>query len=421
METAVDRRPALLAAATTLVVGAVLAGAVPGLASADDRPPAGRPAGAGHGRESGKDRQESGRGAAPGQQKKPYEVGLVGDMPYGAYGRALYPNVISDLNAHDLAFSIFDGDTKNGSEACFADAHPTTPPPAGTVGTPENAVATAPYTDIAHFAQGQDVYKYALDLFAQFDEPVVYLPGDNEWTDCDRTTLAAPYTADKSDSSDRLAYLRRLSFPTDQSLGQTTLTLTRQSAAYPENVRWAKGPVTFVGLNVTGSDNNYVAAAKDGPQEEGRAEYAARNAANLQWIKDSFAAAKQAGSRGVVLAMQADMWDPSAVQTHFQDTKDELVRQVTAFGGPVVLVNGDSHSFEVDKPLKDFATTNAAGAAGGNVIENFTRVTTFGEYQYHWVSMTVDPSDPELFTFHQHIVAADVPAYVTTSPTVTTG
>ena len=144
------------------------------------------------------------------------------------------------MNGHDLAFNIFDGDTKNGSEACFADAHPPTPPPAGTTGTQENAVATAPYTGISTFAQGQDVYQYALDLFAQFNTPMEYVPGDNEWTDCDRTTLAAPYTANTSDSVDRLSYLRTLSYPTDQSLGQSTLTLTRQSAAYPENVRWQR-------------------------------------------------------------------------------------------------------------------------------------------------------------------------------------
>ena len=337
--------------------------------------------------------------------EKAYEIGLVGDMPYADYGRRLYPNVLADLNRHELAFSIFDGDTKNGSESCFADAHPAT-----ATATPEGAVSTAPYTGLTGFAQGQDVYAYALDLFAQFVRPVVYLPGDNEWTDCDRSSLT-----NRSDSVDRLDYLRRLSFPTDQSLGQHTMTLVRQSAAYPENVRWRKGPVTYVGLNVTGSDNNFIDATntkKDGPIAQAQAEYTARNAANLQWLKDSFAAAKASGSKGVLLSIQADMWDPSAVQTHFKDTKDELVRQVTAFAGPVVLVNGDSHSFEVDKPLLDAATTNAAGKAGvGNVIQNFTRVTTFGEYQYHWVSATIDPEDPELFSFHQHLVRADVPAY----------
>jgi hypothetical protein len=342
-----------------------------------------------------------------GQRDKTFEVGLLGDMPYGDYGRALYPNVVVDMNRHDLAFSIFDGDTKNGSEACYADPHPAT-----ATATPEQAVSTAPYAGRERFAQGQDVYRYALDLFETFRQPVVYLPGDNEWTDCDRSSIAA-----KADSVDRLDYLRRLSYPTDQSLGRRTMTLTRQSRQYPENVRWTKGPVTFVGLNVTGSDNNWVDAtntAKDGPAAEAQAEYTARNAANLRWLKESFAAAKAAGSQGVMIAMQADMWDPLAVQTHFQDTKDELVRQVTAFRGPVVLVNGDSHSFELDKPLTDFAATNAAGKPGGNVIESFTRVTTFGENQYHWVSATVDARDPQVFRFSQHLVPSDLPVYDTT-------
>jgi len=379
----VRRRTATaLLTATTAVACAAVTGSLPGLALAE------------------------GRSHPPGQVKKPFEIGLVGDMPYGDYGRRLYPNVLADLNSHDLAFSIFDGDTKNGSESCFADPHATT-----ATATPEGAGSSAPYAGIAGFAQGQDVYKYALDLFGQYRRPVVYVPGDNEWTDCDRSTLT-----NKSDSVDRLDYLRKLSFPTNRSLGQRTLRLVRQSPAFPENVRWTKGPVTFVGLNVTGSDNNWVDATntkKDGPVAEAQAEYTARNAANLRWIKDSFAAAKASGSKGVLLDIQADMWDPSAEQTHFQDTKDELVRQVTAFRGPVVLVNGDSHSFEVDKPLMDAATTNAAGKAGvGNVVQNFTRVTTFGEYQYHWVSATIDPADPELFSFHQHIVPADVPAYV---------
>jgi hypothetical protein len=65
----------------------------------------------------------------------------------------------------------------------------------------------------------------------------------------------------------------------------------------------------------------------------------------------------------------------------------------------------------MDKPLTDYATTNAAGLAGPNVVENFTRVTTFGEAQNHWVSVTIDPDDPNVFAFHQHLIAADIPAY----------
>jgi hypothetical protein len=54
---------------------------------------------------------------------------------------------------------------------------------------------------------------------------------------------------------------------------------------------------------------------------------------------------------------------PGATLTHYADTKRELFLQTTAFPGTVVLVNGYSHSFETDKLLTDYATTNAAGLA----------------------------------------------------------
>lgn len=247
-----------------------------------------------------------------------------------------------------------------------------------------------------------------LDNFNQQQNPVVVVPGDNEWTDCDRPSTSGGLV---SDSNDRLAYERALFYPTDQSLGRHTITTPRQSAAYPENVRFTSGPVTFVGLNIPGSDNNFADGGKNGPAAEGQAEYAARNAANLEWLRTSFAAAKAAGSKVVMIVIQADMWDPTAVQTHFADTKKELFRQSTAFDGQVYLINGDSHQFNMNKPLTDFATTNAAGLAGGNVVENFTRVTTFGESQNHWVSATIDPNADDIVTFHEHIVPANVPAY----------
>jgi hypothetical protein len=367
---------ALLAAGATLALSATITVVVPsiaGAAGADDR------GGVQH----------------SGGEGQRYEVGLFGDMPYGDYGRAHYPALIADMNRQKVAFSVFDGDSKNGSEPCYADPHPENPANP----TPDLAVA-----DAAH----PDVYKYALNLFGQFRDPVVYLPGDNDWTDCDRPSTIGGLV---SDSNDRLAYERGLFYPTNRSLGQHTITLTRQSDAYPENVRWAKGPVTYLGLNIPGSDNNFADGGKNGPAAEGQAEYAARNAANLQWLRAGFAAAKAAHSKAVMIVIQADMWDPTATLTHYADTRRELFTQTTAFDGQVVLVNGDSHSFEVDKPLTDYATTNAAGLPGANVVQNFTRVTTFGEVQNHWVSVTIDANDPDVFTFHQHIVAANVPVY----------
>ncbi len=320
-----------------------------------------------------------------------YEVGLFGDLPYGDYGRSRYPALLRDINAAPLAFSVFDGDIKSGSEPCYAR-----------------------FDGSAQAAGAQDVYLYALRHFNRLERPVVVVPGDNEWTDCDRTKIVPNF-----DANGRLAYERRVFYPTRQSLGQHTLTLTRQSNAYPENVRWTAGPVTYIGLNVPGSDNNWVDPVRDGtsqgPAAQAQAEYKARNAANLAWLDASFAAAETSRSAAVMIVIQADMWDPEAAASgslvHYEDTKAALARLSIGFRKPVVLVNGDSHSFAVTKPLTDAATVNAAGDDGPNVIENFTRVTTFGEAQNHWVSATVDPEDPNVFTFHQHLVHANLPTY----------
>jgi hypothetical protein len=301
--------------------------------------------------------------ASSSHRNDPYEIGLIGDMPYGDVGRAQFPNVIDEMNHGHLAFTAWDGDLKNGSERCD---------------------------------QGQ--YDLAAKNFASFERPLVFLPGDNEWTDCDRAS------AGSYDPNERLALVRKMFASTNQSLGNKTLELTRQSAQFPENVRWSLGRVTYIGVNVPGSDNNAPQFDATGKQTDGDlAEYTARNAANLKWLDEGFAAAKKDHSIAVMVVQQADMWSTADPTAHFADTKRELARLSIPFPGQVALVNGDSHVLQIDKPLTD---------AKGQVIENFTRVQTFGSAQNHWVSATVDPRSPEVFTFHQHIVAANVPAYV---------
>src|SRR5262245_31473727 len=71
-----------------------------------------------------------------------------------------------------------------------------------------------------------------------------------------------------------------------------------------------------------------------------------------------------------------------------------LVAGTQAFDGQVVLVHGDTHFFKVDKPLINQA----------NLLENFTRLETFGSPNIHWVKVTVDPSSRNIFTFEPMIV-----------------
>ena len=79
----------------------------------------------------------------------------------------------------------------------------------------------------------------------------------------------------------------------------------------------------------------------------------------------------------------------------------ELIeRETLDFKGPVVLVHGDSHYFRIDKPL--------VGSRTRRRIENFTRVETFGDPDAHWVRVTANPRDPDVFTFQPEIVKGNV-------------
>jgi hypothetical protein len=239
------------------------------------------------------------------------------------------------------------------------------------------------------------------------------VPGDNDWTDCHRASNGG------FDPIERLQHERALFASTDRTLGGRTLRLTRQTPDYPENWRFAFGPVTYVGLNVQGSNDNFPHRGVDGePIDRGAtieaqdaeiaredAEHTAREQANLVWLRDAFAAAKAAHARAVMVVWQADpnfnneqkLADPRSYDG-YTAILGELRAQTLAFPGQVVLVHGDSHYFKVDKPLL---------SPSGKVLANFTRVETFGSANTHWVSADVDLRDPNVFTFRPQIVPAN--------------
>jgi hypothetical protein len=321
--------------------------------------------------------------ASPGQGRGPetYTIGLFGDMPYNALGRSQYPNLLASINASNVAFSIFDGDLKAGGDGPCSDS----------------------------------LYATALAQFNTLERPLVWLPGDNDWTDC--WGRYGPSQLPYFDPIERLNHERQLFDSGDQSLGEKTLTLTRESsegrqyALYSENVRWVYGPVVYVGLDVQGSNDNYPWVGFD-PRSateiaRQQAEEVARKAANLHWLSEGFAYAKQIGAKGVLIDWQADPNfnnenDPQSLHPHdwdaFPDYVNALRSETEAFSGQVALVHGDSHYFKIDKPL--------SGPSGG-VLANFTRVETFGARNTHWVSATIDPTDPNLFVFEPQLVGAN--------------
>jgi hypothetical protein len=189
--------------------------------------------------------------------------------------------------------------------------------------------------------------------------------------------------------------------------------LEHQSAQYPENTRWTRGSVVFVGINVPGSNNNKVNAPEDCTKDSVRtqadcdadnAEYAARDAAVRQWVHESFEKARARRAAGIMIVMQAnpgfdlpetpvdERADPGA--DGYTNLLSTLVEETRAFAGQVALVHGDTHSFKIDKPLVDQA----------HLLPNLTRVETFGNPNVHWVRATVDRRSRNVFTFEPRIV-----------------
>ncbi len=313
-----------------------------------------------------------------------YAIGLWGDLPYSPVQAAVgLPNLIADMNAAKLRFSVHDGDLKQGSGSLCDD----------------------------------NLYFQALGWFESLDAPAMFTPGDNDWTDCDRTSNGG------FNSLERLDRERAIFFSTPYSMGrrkvrqevQTTPLCLGLNGAAPcvENRRWTIGRVTYATLNVQGSCNNLCDTAPNS------AEWAARNAANIAWLRDTFAQAKARGSAAVMLVSQAnpgwDQSDPTRAPLRDPKTLAEtdplpdgyqawlvaLREEVVAFRRPVAYVHGDSHYHRIDKPLLD---------AKGQRLENFTRVETFGDNagngtnDVNWIKVRVDPRSREVFSYQAMIV-----------------
>jgi hypothetical protein len=147
-----------------------------------------------------------------------------------------------------------------------------------------------------------EVVERRLKQFNAIPHPVIYTPGDNDWTDChDGQNVKG------GNPFERLTKLRETFFQSDDSLGKRKLSLMRQSQSpefskFRENVRWDFGGITFVTLHQTGSNNGL------GRTPDGDAEYEERNKANLSWLSQAFAHASAAKNRAIMIIQQANMW-----------------------------------------------------------------------------------------------------------------
>lgn len=260
--------------------------------------------------------------AQAGAQQAPpsFHFVALGDLPYGAPAQSYpaYRQLIDRINLHRPAFSIHVGDIKSGSTQC-----------------------------------SDEEFARQLEHFQRFAGAVVYTPGDNEWTDCHRTSNGG------YDPLERLASLRRVFFAGPGSLGQVPLALERQPqlmpafARYVENQRWLHQGVGFATVHIVGSNN-----ALESRSAQAAAEFFERDQANIAWIKAAFDWAQAQQARALVLAFQADVFETRSAYEDFpgwsgfkRSIEDTLLPLAAQWGKPVLVIHGDSHQFRVDQPF----------------------------------------------------------------------
>ena len=263
---------------------------------------------------------------------------IFGDLQdSSAEGRARDAVLIARINDIAPAFSVYIGDIKGGSSPC---------------------------TD----ALNQTMRA----LFDKQERPLIFTPGDNEWTDCWRGPAGG------HDPVERKSAVVSLFTAPGESIGQNTIPLVQQDGQR-ENARWRWNDVIFATIHLTGSNNNL--------QHQGNAiaEFLARDALNATWLDETVAEAKDAAALFLFVHANpqwtARWWEP----TGFDRFRTQLAEIAETYPGPIVVAHGDTHTFRVDKPFR--------------AAPRLTRVEVFGPPQRGAVIVDVDRASPEIFTF----------------------
>jgi hypothetical protein len=326
----------------------------------------------------------------------PQTIAVFGDWPYSQAlldNAHLLVNSVNDDRAVKLVMHV--GDIHSGSMPCTS-AHIAY----------DYATKTGSPIATSNPGWNQAVYYQ----FQQFERPVVYTPGDNEWADCHKSKQFSSGAPLKE-----LASVRELFFANPGvTLGQREKRVVSQAQAFDpafpadsqfvENVLWEDSKVVFATFNMPGGSNNDTdrwsgVFADDTAQAD---EVAQRSAANLRWLAATFQKARSERARAVVIALQADMWDLENGAAHLSNYTTfvkALADLSVQFGRPVLLLNGDSHNFKVETPLADPGSTLGA-IHNTQAVPNLTRIVVEGSgVGTHWLRLSIDPRSPQVFSW----------------------
>ena len=291
-------------------------------------------------------------------------IAVIGDFPYTPFQQANLPKLISQIGSDpDVGLVVHLGDIKNSASPC-----------------------------------GDEQFRRIKSKFDTFADPLVYTPGDNEWTDCHKPQNG------KTNPLNRLEGLRNIFFASANTglMQRTERYADYSSAGYPENVRFASTGTSFAAIHLVGANNGLQPwTGKRAATKEQKQEVSARTEAAVRVLREAFASAAGNGDQAIMLFTHADMFPPDpklrtrAALSGYAPIVSALATEAAAYRGNVYLFNGDSHVYRTDRPLgKDSFWRKFYGIT--QPVDRLQRVTIDGDVQAtNFVRIKIDRQDSD--------------------------
>lgn len=306
-----------------------------------------------------------GQGVGPA---RPFSFAAIGDAPYEPVlaGRQVYPvpayeALIAKINADSsVAFSVHIGDIKAGNTLCE-----------------------------------ENVYVKNLEYFNTFAKPLIFTPGDNEWTDCHRANNG------NLNPIDRLQLIRDTFYPHNKSLGQKAIPLVKDKRPYVENSVWTEKPAMFIALHMPGSNNNRDRRGTTTWQDPTDSEYTARNASNMELLDDQLKkASRDPQIKLVVIASQANPFERflEPGQGYTVSGYGDFITKIRAWveanpGKQMLYIHGDTHTARFGPKLTPVYPSPTQLTDAGTPYANFNRLEVYAQTAAfsNWFKVSVNP------------------------------
>jgi hypothetical protein len=279
-----------------------------------------------------------------------WRFAVIGDTPYSAYERSELPRMLDDIADEHPGLIVHAGDFKDSRTIC-----------------------------------SDELFRDRRALFAASRVPLLYVVGDNEWTDCRQLPAGHFDPLERCRSCASCFSQNRVHWEGRRCRSNSRL-IPRSTCA-GALARCSSCRSTFLVRTTTSA-------------------WEARPATNIwhaipvliDWLRQGFAVARREQAAGMVIVMQANpgFKHHAAGLTHagYRDLLETLRMETLAFPGQVLLVHGDTHWQRIDQPLRDPKTKLP--------ISQLHSPGDLWLPVMGWVKVIIDDELPQLFRFEVH-------------------